>query len=66
MSRYAHVMCEKCFRKSKMIYGDVDLTDAYRGRPCCWCAKTVEYSLIVHRHPDAVQCEGEHQDPRIG
>ena len=65
MSIYAHVMCEKCFRKSKMIYHrDVDLTDIHRGRLCCWCRKPVKayrFALIVHRHPDAVPCEGEHE-----
>ena len=62
MSIYAHVMCEKCLRKSKLIYHeDVDLTDAHKGRLCCWCRKIVnQYSLIVHRHRDAVPCEGKH------
>jgi len=62
MSRFAHVMCEACCRKSKIIYDeDFDLTDAHEGRRCCWCENVVEFSLVVHRHPDEVPCKGKHE-----
>ena len=61
MSRYAHVMCETCFRKSKLVYEDGELTDAHEGGLCCWCQQAVEFSLVVNRHPDAVPCNGQHE-----
>lgn len=62
MSRYAHVMCEECFERSdELIYReDLDMTDAHKGRRCCFCRKPVEFSLILNRHPDAVPCQGIH------
>ena len=54
-------MCEKCFRKSDLFYEDAELTDAHKGRLCCWCTKFVKvFALIVHRHPEAVKCKGVH------
>ena len=60
MSHLAHLMCEACFVESGHLYEDVTLTDAHQGRLCCWCGKEVEFSFVVHRHPDAVPCKGIH------
>lgn len=59
MSRYAHVMCKHCFAASDL--DDDELTNAHAGRICCYCGKLVDYSMIVHRHPDAVRCKGVHE-----
>lgn len=64
MSQYAHVMCEDCYWPSHSVENDM-LTNAHAGRMCCWCRTEVDYSLIVHRHPDAVSCNGNHDDEQI-
>jgi len=61
MSRLAHVMCDECFYASDFSDDEWLLTKAHADRICCWCRRPVEYSLIVHRHPDAVKCEGKHE-----
>jgi len=61
VSRFAHRICERCLRRSKLIYqDDVRLTDAHKGSYCCWCDEVIEFSLVLHRHPDAVPCKGRH------
>ena len=49
MSKFAHRMCEQCFRRSKLIHEEVDLTLANKGRCCCFCEQVIdEFSLLVH------------------
>lgn len=61
MSEFAHLMCERCWSKTDENPDGVELTDAHAGRRCCYCGKAVEFSLISHRHPDAVRCKGIHE-----
>jgi len=61
MSKLAHLMCETCWSKNEDVDSDVHLTNAHDGRKCCYCGQRVEWSLIVHRHPDAVACKGIHE-----
>ncbi len=62
VSQYAHRMCDECVRGSKLIYQDMDLTLANNGKLCCFCNEVIEFSMIVHRHPDAVACKGKHEN----
>lgn len=61
MSRLAHVKCEDCCAKhDEGSEGEVELSDSFAGRICCYCGEEVDWAMILHRHPDAIPCKGIH------
>ena len=60
MSKYAHVICEDCVEKNRVVHTVDTLTDAVATRTCCVCLKEAGYGAIIHRHPDAMPCKGKH------
>jgi len=61
VSSLAHVMCEQCCISTIWMDAAEMLTNAHKGRLCCYCGKVVNFAVIVHRYPDAVPCRGIHK-----
>ena len=61
MIHLTHVQCEECCSKTDEANSQIELTDSLAGRLCCYCGFEVGYARIVHRHPDAVPCNGNHE-----
>lgn len=60
MSNLVHLICERCWFASN-FGNEIEMTDLRVGRLCCYCNQMVHLSAVVHRHPDAVPCQGRHE-----
>lgn len=61
MIHLTHVQCEECCSKTDEADSEIELTDSLAGRLCCYCGRPVVWSVLIHRHPDAVPCQGVHE-----